>query len=65
MQGRGDGFGRSIAAKHVTLQHTAVFIIGHKGKVPEHTTHTVDWSYRCDRPANGPMTICSAGEINK
>lgn len=35
MQRCGDGFGRRITAKHVTLQHTAVLIPRHKGKVPE------------------------------
>lgn len=40
MQRCGDGFGRCVAAKHVTLQHTAVLIPRHKGKVPEHSPHT-------------------------
>lgn len=38
MQRRGDGFGWRITAKHVTLQHTAVLIPRHKGKVPERIT---------------------------
>lgn len=36
----GDGFGWSITAKHVALQHTAILITRHEGKVPECTTHT-------------------------
>lgn len=39
MQRHGDGFGWSITAKHVTLQHTAVLIPRHKGKVPERITN--------------------------
>lgn len=38
MQRCGDGFGWRITAKHVTLQHTAVLIPRHKGKVPERIT---------------------------
>ena len=40
MQSRGNGFGRGITTEHVTLQHTAVFISSHEGKVPERTTQT-------------------------
>ena len=41
MQRRGDGFGRSVAAKHVTLEHAAVLIPRHERKVPEHTQEVI------------------------
>ena len=58
MQRRGDGFGRSVAAKHVTLQHTAVFITRHEGKIPEKTTHTHTHSGLAD----GQLIMCPAGK---
>lgn len=34
MQGTGNGLGRDITAKHMALEHTAVFVTRHKSEVP-------------------------------
>lgn len=40
MQGRCNGLGWSVAAKHMALEHAGVFITGHKGKVPTEDQET-------------------------